>query len=153
MNTFKFTLFIGCLCLCTLMGCTIKDEPAIINRNAEVLLTNKNELQFRFKINEKVFTTEKMYKVKVQIHNKELASALGSEEIIYGEKEIFNGELLEVDTGKQSFIYMDPVPLLKDLHVFDIHKMITEQQAVSVEITSNEEVIAKTYLTNFTSQL
>ena len=48
---------------------------------------------------------------------------------------------------------MDPIPLLKDLHIFVIHKMITEQQAVSVEIMSNEEVIAKTYLTNFSSQM
>lgn len=141
------------ICLFAMTGCAIKDEPAIINRNAEVLLTNRNELQFRFKINEKVFTTEKMFKVKVQIHDEELASALGSEEIIYGEKEIYAGELLEVKNSKQSFIYMDPIPLLKDLHIFVIHKMITEQQAVSVEITSNEEVIAKTYLTNFSSQM
>ncbi|MBB6443660.1 hypothetical protein [Bacillus benzoevorans] len=153
MNIVKLRFIIAFFCLYTLVGCTIKDEPAIINRNAEVLLTNKNELQFRFKINEKVFTTEKMYKVKVHIHNKRLASALGSEEIIYGETEIFNGELLEVENGRSSFIYMDPIPLLKDLHVFDINKMISEQQAVSVEITSNEEVIAKTYLTNFTSQM
>ena len=74
------------ICLFAMTGCVIKDEPAIINRNAEVLLTNRNELQFRFKINEKVFTTEKMFKVKVQIHDEELAAALGSEEIIYGEK-------------------------------------------------------------------
>lgn len=153
MNIFKFRLVIICFCLCTLMGCTLKDEPAIINRYADVLLTNKNELQFRFRINEKVFTTEKMYKVKVQIHNKRLASALGSEEIVYGEKEIFNGKLLEVENDKQPFIFMEPIPLLKDLHVFDINKMITEKRAVSVEITSNEEVIAKTYLTNFTSQM
>jgi hypothetical protein len=141
------------ICLFAMTGCAIKDEPAIINRNAEVLLTNRNELQFRFKINEKVFTTEKMFKVKVQIHDEELAAALGSEEIIYGEKEIYAGELLEVKNSKQSFIYMDPIPLLKDLHIFVIHKMITEQQAVSVEIMSNEEVIAKTYLTNFSSQM
>ena len=68
-------------------------------------------------------------------------------------KEIYAGELLEVKNSKQSFIYMDPIPLLKDLHIFVIHKMITEQQAVSVEIMSNEEVIAKTYLTNFSSQM
>ena len=42
---------------------------------------------------------------------------LGSEEIIYGEKEITPGELLNVENSKQSFIYMDPIPLLKDLHI------------------------------------
>ncbi len=149
----RSNILMAFICLFAMTGCAIKDEPAIINRNAEVLLTNRNELQFRFKINEKVFTTEKMFKVKVQIHDEELAAALGSEEIIYGEKEIYAGELLEVKNSKQSFIYMDPIPLLKDLHIFVIHKMITEQQAVSVEIMSNEEVIAKTYLTNFSSQM
>lgn len=149
----RINVVIVIICLFAIAGCTIKNEPAIINRNAEVLLTNKNELQFRFKLNEKVFTTEKMFKVKVQIHNEKLAEALGGNEIVYGEKEIYAGELLEVENNKQSFIYMDPIPLLTDLHIFDIHKMIKEQQAVSVEIMSNEEVIAKTYLTNFSSQM
>ena len=133
--------------------CDIKNEPAIINRNAEVLFTNKNELQFRFKINEQVFTDEKMYKIKVQIHNETLAVALGSKEIVYGSREVYNGKSLNVSENKQSFIYMEPIPLLMDLHVFDIQEMITDQQAVSVEIISNEEVIAKAYLTNFTSQM
>ena len=85
----RSNILMAFICLFAMTGCAIKDEPAIINRNAEVLLTNRNELQFRFKINEKVFTTEKMFKVKVQIHDEELAAALGSEEIIYGEKEIY----------------------------------------------------------------
>ncbi len=150
---YRISVLIAFICFVAAAGCTIKNEPAIINRHAEVWLTNKNELQFRFEINEKVFTTEKMFKVKVQIHNEKLAAALGSKEIVYGEKEIYDGELLEVKNNKQVFIYMDPIPLLADLHIFEIHKMIKEQQAVSVEIMSNEEVIAKTYLTNFSSQM
>lgn len=145
--------FINFICLFVLAGCTIKDEPAIIKRYAEVFLTNKNELQFRFKINDKVFTTEKLYKIKVQIHNDKLAAALGRKEILYGEEEVFNGKVLEVKNEKQSFIYMEPIPLLQDLHTFEIQQMVTEQGAVSVEIMSNEEVIAKAYLTHFTSQM
>nr|WP_295974653.1 hypothetical protein [uncultured Bacillus sp.] len=153
MERLRLLFFTAVVCLIALTGCTIKDESAVINRNADVLLTNKNELQFRFKINEEIFTTEKMYKVKVQIHSDRLAAALGNSEIIYGGKEVFNGESLEVENNRESFIYMDPVPLLRDLHVFDIKEMITDQRAVSVEILSNEEVIAKAYLTNFTSQM
>ena len=141
------------ICLINLLGCAVNPEPSIINRHAEALLTNKNELQFRFKINEKVFTKEKMYKVKVLIHDEQLAVALGGEEFIYGAKEVFNGKSLNVSDSKQSFIYMEPIPLLLDLHVFDIQKIITDQKAISIEIISDEEVIAKSYLTNFTSQM
>ena len=135
-----------------LVGCS-HNEPSIINRYAEAHLTNKNELQFRFKVNEKIFTNEKMYKVKVLIHDEVLALALGSEEIIYGSKEVFNGKTLDVSQEKQSFIFMDPIPLLMDLHVFDLEKMIKDEKAISVEIISNNEVIAEAFLTNFTSQI
>ena len=138
--------------LILLVGCS-PNEPSIINRNAEAYLTNKNELQFRFKVNEKIFTNEKMYKVKVLIHDEVLALALGSEEIIYGSKEVFNGKTLDVSQEKQSFIFMDPIPLLMDLHVFDLEKMIKDEKAISVEIISNNEVIAEAFLTNFTSQI
>ena len=38
---------------------------------------------------------------------------------------------------------MDPIPLLMDLHVFEIEKMIKDERAISVVIMSNNEVIAK----------
>lgn len=136
-----------------LSACSIKPPPSIVSHHAEALLTNKNELQFRFKINERVFTDEKMYKVKVQIHHDELAAALGSDEIVYGSQEVFDGKTLNVNDKDSSFIYMRPIPLLLDLHVFEIEKMIREENAISIEIISDEEVIAETYLTNFTSQI
>jgi hypothetical protein len=40
-----------------------------------------------------------------------------------------------------------------DLHVFDLEKMIKDEKAISVEIISNNEVIAEAFLTNFTSQI
>jgi hypothetical protein len=89
----------------------------------------------------------------VLIHDEVLAMALGSEEIIYGSKEVFNGKTLDVSVEKQSFIFMDPIPLLKDLHVFDLEKMIKDEKAISVEIISDNEVIAEAFLTNFTSQI
>ncbi|WP_071395511.1 hypothetical protein [Bacillus tuaregi] len=134
-------------------GCSVKHEPSILNRHAEVLLTNKNELQFRFKINEKVFTDETMYRVKVSIHDEQLAAALGQKEILYGSKEVFAGKALNVSESKESFIYMEPMPLMMDLHVFDIEKMITDQKAISVEIISKDKVIAQTFLTRFATQL
>lgn len=135
-----------------LAGC-IPNEPSIINRYAEAYLNNKNELQFRFKVNDKIFKDEKMYKVKVLIHDEELAAALGNEEIIYGSDQVPNGKTLDVTEGEGSFIFMDPIPLLMDLHVFEIEKMIREENAISIEIMSGNEVIAKAYLTNFTSQI
>ncbi|WP_428912618.1 hypothetical protein [Niallia sp. Krafla_26] len=133
-----------------LVGCS-QNEPSIINRYAEAHLNNKNELQFRFKVNDKIFTDEKMYKVKVKIHDEELAIALGDDEIIYGSREVPNGKTLDVSDG--NFIYMEPIPLLMDLHVYEIEKMIKDEKAISVEIISNDEVIAKAFLTNFTSQI
>ena len=94
-----------------------------------------------------------MYKVKVLIHDEELASAIVNEEIIYGSNKVPSGKTLDVTEGEDSFIFMDPIPLLMDLHVFEIEKMIKEEKAISVEIISNNEVIAKAYLTNFTSQI
>ena len=133
-----------------LVGCS-QNEPSIINRYAEAHLTNKNELQFRFKVNAKIFTDETMYKVKVKVHDEELAVALGNDEIIYGSKEVPNGKTLDV--SEANFIYMEPIPLLMDLHVFEIEKMIKDEKAISIEIISNDEVIAEAFLTNFTSQI
>jgi hypothetical protein len=147
-----YSIFI-CFLLFTAVGCSIKPEPSIINHHAEVLLTNKNELQLRFKINEKALTDEDMFKVKVQIHNKELAMALGNDEIIYGSKEVVTGKTLDVSDLEDPYIYMEPIPLLLDLHVFEIEKMIKSENAISIQIISKDEVIAKTYLTNFTSEI
>lgn len=141
------------LSLITFVGCSVKPEPSIINRYAEVLLTNKNELQFRFKINEKALADGDTFKVKIKIHNDELAAALGDNEIIYGSKEVITGKTLDVSDFKDPFIYMEPIPLLLDLHVFDIEKMIKEEQAVSIQIISNNKVIAQSYLTNFNSEI
>jgi uncharacterized protein YcfL len=134
------------------IGCSSTPKPSIINRHAEALLTKNNELQFRFKINEEVFTNEKMYQVKVQIHDDRLASALGNKEIVYGSEEVYNGQWLDVKDDKK-FIYMEPIPLLLDLHIDELQMMIMNQHAVSVQIMSDEKVIAQAFLTNFTSQM
>ena len=128
-------------------------SQSIVNSHAEALLTKNNELQFRFKINEKIFSGEKLYKVKVSIHNAKLAAALGTDEIIYGSDFSYTGEYIEVNERKNHFIFMNPIPLLKDLHVYEIEKMIIKEDAVSVEVFNDEEVIAKAFLTNFSSQL
>ncbi len=149
----KKILFLYVVALSLILVACSPNEPSIINRYAEAHLTNKNELQFRFKVNDKIFTDEKMYKVKVLIHDEELAAALGNDEIIYGSNIVPNGKTLDVAVGEDSFIFMDPIPLLMDLHVFEIEKMIKDERAISVVIMSNNEVIAKAYLTNFTSQI
>ncbi|MEK3855333.1 hypothetical protein [Cytobacillus sp. FSL H8-0458] len=48
---------------------------------------------------------------------------------------------------------MNPIPLTQDLHVFEIEKMIVNEDAVSVEILNEDEVIASAFLNNFSSQL
>ncbi|MEH7125349.1 hypothetical protein V7122_09155 [Bacillus sp. JJ1532] len=126
---------------------------SIVNSHAEALLTKNNELQFRFKINDKILSGERLYKVKVSIHNAKLASALGTNEIIYGSDVKFTGEYIEVNNRNDNFIFMNPIPLLKDLHVFEIEKMIMKEDAVSVEVFNDKQVIAKAFLTNFSSQL
>lgn len=133
-------------------GCSLGNQDSIVNSHAEAFLTKNNELQFRFKINEKILSGKEVYKVKVSIHNERLASALGMNEIVYGANENLKGEYIEVDK-KNNFIFMNPIPLIKDLHVYEIEEMIISKDAVSVEVFNDEEVFAKAYLTNFSSQL
>lgn len=137
------------LTACQLTG----SSESIINSRAEALLTKNNELQFRFKINDKILSGERLYKVKVTIHNEKLASALGSTEVIYGSDVNYSGEYIEVNEKNDHFIIMPPIPLIKDLHVFEIEEMIINEDAVSVEIFNDKQVIAKAFLTNFSSQL
>lgn len=134
-------------------SCTLHTEQLIANRYGQVLLTKNNELQFRFKINANLLSQDQLYKVKVSIHNPELAAALGTNEIIYGEEMVYSGEYLQVDTNGQKYIYMNPILLKKDLHPFEIEKMIVNHQAVSVEVFNEQEVLGKAFLTNFVTQL
>ncbi|WP_235822683.1 hypothetical protein [Cytobacillus massiliigabonensis] len=133
-------------------GCSISNQESIVNSHAEAFLTKNNELQFRFKINEKILSGKEVYKVKVSIHNDRLASALGMSEIVYGASANIKGEYIDVDK-KNNFIFMNPIPLIKDLHVYEIEEMIINEDAVSVEVFNDEEVFAKAFLTNFSSQL
>lgn len=137
------------LTACQLSG----SSQSIINSRAVALLTKNNELQFRFKINDKILSGERLYQVKVTIHNEKLASALGATEVIYGSDVSYSGEYMEVNDKNDHFIIMPPIPLIKDLHVFEIKEMIINEDAVSVEIFNDKQVIAKAFLTNFSSQL
>ncbi|MED3552387.1 hypothetical protein [Cytobacillus praedii] len=133
-------------------GCSVNSQDSIVNSHAEAFLTKNNELQFRFKINEKILNGKEVYKVKVSIHNDRLASALGMSEIVYGANANLKGEYIEAD-NKNNYIFMNPIPLIKDLHVYEIEEMIISKDAVSVEVYNDEEVFAKAFLTNFSSQL
>ncbi|MBN6889236.1 hypothetical protein ACUXCC_004504 [Cytobacillus horneckiae] len=140
------------LILLILAGCA-GDQQSIVNRHADALLTKTNELQFRFKLNEKILSQNEQYMVRVTIHNEELANALGATEIIYGKENGQAAEIIEPVRNKEIFIYMEPIPLQQDLHVFDIEKMIVNDEAVSVELLNDNEVIAKGFLTHFSSQI
>lgn len=144
------TLF---LCIVIISGCSSSDQQSIINHHADALLTKDNALQFRFQLNDKVLLDEKSYIVKVNIHNKQLALALGTEEIFYGNERGQPVEVIERAGEEGPYIYMEPIPLHVDLHVFDIEKMIENDQAVSIEIINNQHSVAKGYLTHFSSQL
>ncbi|WP_257391462.1 hypothetical protein [Cytobacillus gottheilii] len=134
-------------------ACSFGSPQSIVNQHAEVMLTKGNELQFRFKMNEKMLENHEVYKVRVTIHNQELAAAIGSDQIMYGAEEVADGRIIAADEENGNFIYMNPLPLLKDLHVFDIEEMIVNGNAISVEMISNDEVIAQTYLNQFWSQI
>jgi hypothetical protein len=151
-RTAKYLQMILILFSLTFAGCSISNQESIVNNHAEAHLTKNNELQFRFKINEKVLNGKEVYKVKVSIHNERLASALGMSEIVYGANANLKGEYIEVD-NKNNYIFMNPIPLIKDLHVYEIEEMIIKEDAVSVEVYNDEEVFAKAFLTNFSSQL
>ncbi|MEH6988002.1 hypothetical protein [Cytobacillus firmus] len=153
MNKKIISLMLTALLALLLSGCMQGTQDSIVNSHAEALLTKNNELQFRFKINDKILSEEELYKVKVSIHNEKLAAALGTDEFVYGEDTIINGEYIEVNNEKGNYIFMNPIPLIQDLHVFEIEKMIVNEDAVSVEIINEDEVVARAFLNNFSSQL
>ncbi len=136
-----------------LSGCFPYSDQLIANQYAEAVLTKNNELEFRFKINQKNLETEEPYKVKVNIHNQELAAALGTNEIIYGEDIVHLGEYLEVSEEGHEFIFMTPVLLKKDLHPFEIEKMIVVDQAISIEVFNDQQILGKAFLKNFSTEL
>ncbi|MGJ7910498.1 hypothetical protein [Neobacillus sp. LXY-1] len=134
-------------------GMLISNE-LIVNRYADTLLTKNNELQFRFRINDELLEgTQSLYKVKITIHDEKLAAAIGKSEIIYGEDQVRNGEYLDVGEKEEKYIFMDPIPLKKDLHIHELETMIEKNHAVSIEVFNNEEVFGRVYLTNFSSEL
>lgn len=149
-----WALMLLALLLVALAGCSVPiSEQLIANKYAEAVLTKNNELQFRFKINDSMLTKEQLYKVKVTIHHSELVEALGTSEIIYGQDIVYSGEYLEVNEEGQQFISMTPVALKKDLHPFEIQKMIVNDQAITVEVFNDQQVLARALLTNFSTQL
>jgi hypothetical protein len=138
----------------TLTGCGLPlSKELIVNRYADALLTKNNELQFRFRINDDILDRKELYKVKVSIHDERLAAAIGKREIIYGEDQVLNGEYLEVKGKSEKYIFMDPLPLMEDLHIHELQKMIEKNNAVSIEIYNNQEVFGRVFLTNFSSEL
>ncbi|WP_282140147.1 hypothetical protein [Cytobacillus oceanisediminis] len=153
MNKKLICLILTAILALSLSGCMQGAQDSIVNSHAEALLTKNNELQFRFKINDKILSEEELYKVKVSIHNEKLAAALGTDEFVYGEDTIIDGEYIEVNNEKGNYIFMNPIPLTQDLHVFEIEEMIVNENAVSVEILNEDEVIARAFLNNFSSQL
>ncbi|WP_413301621.1 hypothetical protein AA0X95_22040 [Bacillus sp. 1P10SD] len=149
-----YALLIGVFCITFLSGCGLLfSNELIVNRYADALLTKNNELQFRFRINNEILEGHQMYKVKVTIHDNQLAAAIGKREIIYGEEQVLNGEYLEVSKKGEKYIFMDPLPLKKDLHIYELKNMIERDQAVSIEVFNDKEVFGRTYLTNFSSEL
>ncbi|RBP95024.1 hypothetical protein DFO70_10354 [Cytobacillus firmus] len=153
MNKKLICLILTAILAMSMSGCIQGAQDSIVNSHAEALLTKNNELQFRFKINDKILSEEELYKVKVSIHNEKLAAALGTDEFVYGEDTIIDGEYIEVNNEKGNYIFMNPIPLTQDLHVFEIEEMIVNEDAVSVEILNEDEVIARAFLNNFSSQL
>jgi len=142
------------LCLSSVSGCGILySNELIVNRYADVLLTKNNELQFRFRINNEILEEHQLYKVKVTIHDKKLAAAIGKREIIYGDDQVLNGDYFEVKRDREKYIFMDPLPLQRDLHIQELKNMIERNQAVSIEVFNEEEVFGHSFLTNFSSEL
>jgi len=148
----KKAIFVLC-CSLILAGCAGNQKQSFINQYADVLLTKNNELQFRFKFDERLFSEEKMYKVKVLIENKQLAQALGTEEIYYGEQYVHDGKLLHVGNQEEIYLSMDPIPLQIDLHTFVLEEMIQQENAVKVQIFNENAMIVSGYVQNFQSQL
>ena len=137
-----------------LAGCGNQfSKELIINRYADALLTKNNELQFRFRINNDLLERHQLYKVKVTIHDSKLAAAMGKREIIYGEDQVQNGEYLDVSGKSEKYIFMDPIPLLQDLHINELDTMIEKSNAVSIEVFNDKQIFGRVYLTNFSSEL
>lgn len=150
----KRTMVIMVMMLILLSACGLPlAEELIINRYADALLTKNNEMQFRFRINNEILEQKQLYKVKVKIHDEKLREAIGKAEIIYGEENVVNGESLEVGDNGQKYIFMEPIPLKKDLHISELKLMIEQSNAVSIEVFNDQEVFGKAYLTNFSSEL
>ncbi|MDR6998093.1 hypothetical protein [Neobacillus niacini] len=144
---------IGIISISFLIGCGLQfSDKLIVNRFADALLTKNNELQFRFRINDQILNDHQLYKVKVAIHNDKLAAAIGQREIVYGEEQVINGEFLDAGQ-RENYIFMDPIPLKKDLHIHELENMIENKNAVSIEVFNNREVFGRAYLTNFSSEL
>ncbi|MFB6465709.1 hypothetical protein ACE38V_02700 [Cytobacillus sp. Hz8] len=150
-NFLKITFSVAMIFL--LFGCSKQQSETFINHYSEVILTQNNELQFRFLLNEEGFEKNLMYKLRIMIHNQKLASAIGRNEVIYGERSVFNGEYLEVNKNKGNLIIMEPIPLKKDLHTFELEKLIVNDHAITVEIYNDDQILAKAPLTNFFSRL
>jgi hypothetical protein len=148
------TFILVIICTAYLSGCILLySNELIVNRYADALLTKNNELQFRFRINNEILDGQKLYKVKVTIHNDKLARAIGKREIIYGEEQVQNGDYIESKGLREKYIFMDPLPLKEDLHIQELRKMIENDQAVSIEVFNDKEVLGRAYLTNFSSEL
>ncbi|WP_251553832.1 hypothetical protein [Neobacillus muris] len=138
----------------TITGCgQVFSNELIVNRYADALLTKNNELQFRFRINNEILEGHQLYKVKVTIHDAKLAAAIGKHEIVYGDGQVLNGEYIEVKSKSEKYIFMDPIPLKRDLHIHELHDMIENNHAVSIEVYNNKQVFGRAYLTNFSSEL
>jgi hypothetical protein len=125
----------------------------IVNRYADALLTKNNELQFRFQINSNLLKDHQSYKVKITIHDDRLASAIGKREIIYGDDQVIRGEYLETKSNRETTIFMNPIPLKKDFHIYELENMIERNHAVTIEVFNDQEVFGRAYLENFSSEL
>ncbi|ULT58409.1 hypothetical protein L1999_07765 [Neobacillus drentensis] len=148
------TFIIGVVCIGYLSGCgLLYSNELIVNRYADALLTKNNELQFRFRINNEILDGHQLYKVKVTIHDDKLARAIGKREIIYGEEQVQNGDYLETKGLSEKYIFMDPLPLKEDLNIQELRNLIERDQAVSIEVFNDKEVLGRAYLTNFSSEL
>jgi uncharacterized protein YcfL len=148
----KKAIFVLC-CSLILVGCDGSQKQSFINQYADVLLTKNNELQFRFKFDERLFSEEDMYKVKVIIENKQLAKALGTAEIYYGDQYVHDGKLLHLGNQEEIYLSMDPIPLQIDLHTFVLEEMIQQEKAVKVQIFNENDMIVSGYVENFQSRL
>jgi hypothetical protein len=135
-------------------GCTgVLNRELIVNRYADVLLTKNNNLQFRFQVNCDLLKRDQSYKVRITIHDDKLAAAIGKREIVYGEDQVLKGEYIEKNGNRQKYIFMNPIPLQKDLHIHELENMIERNHAVSIEVFNDQEVLGRTYLENFSSEL